>query len=236
MPIKTEELLKSISHVQSMYINDKKSEEIFDALLFSLLKVTESEYGFIGEIRYNEEKVPYLKTFAITDISWNEETRNFYMENAPRGLEFFNLKTLFGEVILNKTLMIANDPKNHPKAAGIPEGHPPLNAFLGVPLFYGGEMIGMFGIANKPDGYSKKLVQSLEPLTNTIVQLINAHQKNLARIDNENELNRQKNRLEKVIEGTRLGFWDWNPQTTEVAFNERLADMQCQSRIKNSCN
>ncbi|MEZ4448379.1 MAG: ATP-binding protein [Nannocystaceae bacterium] len=32
-------------------------------------------------------------------------------------------------------------------------------------------------------------------------------------------------RLELVLAGTRLGLWDWNPQTDEVIFDERWADM-----------
>ncbi len=32
-------------------------------------------------------------------------------------------------------------------------------------------------------------------------------------------------RLELVLEGTRLGMWDWNPQTDEVVFDERWAEM-----------
>lgn len=39
------------------------------------------------------------------------------------------------------------------------------------------------------------------------------------------ELENNKNRLELVIEGTRLGTWDWNPQTNEVVFNERWGEM-----------
>ena len=35
----------------------------------------------------------------------------------------------------------------------------------------------------------------------------------------------QRERLELVIEGTRLGMWDWNPQTNEVAFNDIWAEM-----------
>lgn len=39
------------------------------------------------------------------------------------------------------------------------------------------------------------------------------------------ELENNKNRLELVIEGTRLGTWDWNPQTNEVVFNELWGEM-----------
>jgi GAF domain len=48
-------------------------------------------------------------------------------------------------------------------------GHPPLNAFLGVPLFDQGfsNMIGMIGIANKPGGYSKDDIDFIEPFVVT---------------------------------------------------------------------
>lgn len=35
----------------------------------------------------------------------------------------------------------------------------------------------------------------------------------------------QKERLELVLQGTGLGFWDWNPQTNEVTFDENWAKM-----------
>lgn len=35
----------------------------------------------------------------------------------------------------------------------------------------------------------------------------------------------EKRRLELVLEGTGLGFWDWNPQTNEVTFDEAWAEM-----------
>ncbi len=41
----------------------------------------------------------------------------------------------------------------------------------------------------------------------------------------EQQLEFHRKRLELVLEGTRLGMWDWNPQTNEVAFNERWAEM-----------
>ncbi|ACY17333.1 PAS domain-containing hybrid sensor histidine kinase/response regulator [Haliangium ochraceum] len=35
----------------------------------------------------------------------------------------------------------------------------------------------------------------------------------------------RRKRMELVLEGTRLGMWDWNPQTNEVIFDERWAAM-----------
>jgi PAS domain S-box-containing protein len=41
----------------------------------------------------------------------------------------------------------------------------------------------------------------------------------------ERELAEKSTRLELVLDGTRLGMWDWNPTTNEVTFNERWAEM-----------
>ena len=41
----------------------------------------------------------------------------------------------------------------------------------------------------------------------------------------ERDLEEKRKRLELVLEGTRLGMWDWNPQTNHVHFNERWATM-----------
>jgi PAS domain S-box-containing protein len=42
---------------------------------------------------------------------------------------------------------------------------------------------------------------------------------------NEHGEDFEQERLRLVIEGTRLGMWDWNPQTDEVVFNDLWAEM-----------
>lgn len=44
-------------------------------------------------------------------------------------------------------------------------------------------------------------------------------------IFDETEDIEQKERLSLVLEGTALGLWDWNPQTNDVVFDERWAQM-----------
>ncbi len=41
----------------------------------------------------------------------------------------------------------------------------------------------------------------------------------------KNELAETSERLELVLEGTRLGLWDWDPQTNDVFFDQRWAEM-----------
>jgi len=159
-------LLSSIHAALSKYISNTPPAEVFDHLLEVLLELTNSEYGFIGEVLYQNE-TPYLKTHAITNIAWNEETRQFYNDNAPNGLEFSNLKSLFGNVMVTGAPVFANSPQSDPRRGGLPQGHPALNAFLGLPFFKGDKMIGMVGIANRPNGYDEAFYNFLEPFLAT---------------------------------------------------------------------
>lgn len=46
-----------------------------------------------------------------------------------------------------------------------------------------------------------------------------------AQRDSESALYREQQRLSDIIEGTRIGTWEWNVQTGETAFNERWAEI-----------
>ena len=84
----------------------------YEIMLAGLLDVSESEYGFIGEVLHQEDGTPFLKAHALTNIAWNKETRIIYEESVNKGLAFYNLKTLFGQVILTGKPVISNNPLN----------------------------------------------------------------------------------------------------------------------------
>jgi len=171
------DLLDCIATVQRQFFQSERPNVVFGILLETLLELTESEYGFIGEIKYEKDTgVMYLQTHAITNIAWNQTTKKFYEDSKHDGLKFYNLNSLFGTVMTTREPLIANDPSTHPKRAGIPKGHPPLNHFLGIPFFKnGGEMNGMVGISNKPGGYHESDIDFLEPFTVTCSNLIQAY-------------------------------------------------------------
>jgi len=176
-PIAKADLLDCISKVQRQFFRSESAKVVFGGLLDSILELTESEYGFIGEIKHEEDTgAMYLQTHAITNIAWNQATQKFYEDNIQAGLRFSNLNTLFGTVMTTAEPLIANNPAKHPRRGGLPEGHPPLNHFLGVPFFKNGEeLVGMVGISNKPGGYSQKDIDFMEPLTVTCSNLISAY-------------------------------------------------------------
>lgn len=161
-----------IARAQLRFIREEDRRRAFGDLLDDVLALTTSEYGFIGEVLHGADGAPYLKTYAITDIAWDETSRAFYAAEAPQGMEFYALRTLFGAAMVTAEPVIANDPKHDPRRGGLPSGHPPLNAFLGLPIVHAGETVAMIGLANRPGGYDAPLVEFLQPLLITLGQLV----------------------------------------------------------------
>ena len=195
---KSNTMLNAISRAQMRFIQHPNLNELFDELLASLLRLTGSEYGFIGQVLREPDGAPYLKTYAITNIAWNEETRLFYEVNAPQGMEFHNRETLFGRVMTTGKPLISNDPQHDPRSGGLPKGHPALRAFLGVPFFHGGEMIGVIGIANRPGGYVESMVEELAPFLNTCASIIHGERVSVGRAVAESRLERTAAELRAI--------------------------------------
>jgi hypothetical protein len=89
-----------------------------------------SEYGFIGEVKFEPDGTMYLQTHAITNIAWSDETRAFYDDNIDSGLKFYNMNSLFGTVMTTKNVVISNNPKEDHRGCGIPSEFLGINAAL----------------------------------------------------------------------------------------------------------
>ncbi|MFT6503740.1 MAG: PAS domain S-box-containing protein [Crocinitomicaceae bacterium] len=184
---KSKIIITALAEIQDTFIEGESIKKSFEKMLTTLLEVTESEYGFIGEVLYQDKK-PYLKTKAITDISWDKATSDYYKEHFSEGLEFRNLKTLFGEVLVTGKPIISNDPANDPKKGGLPPGHPVMNCFMGLPFYYNKSLIGMVGVANKPTGYNDEDVKLLTPFLSTCSTLLMAYQNRIKKLSAEEEV------------------------------------------------
>ncbi len=204
-PIAEKDLLEAITTVLSHYICETNPQVLFNGLLEALLDITDSEYGFIGEVFYDERHQPYVKCYATTNIAWNADTRALYEENRQKGMVFSKLDSLYGSVLKTGQLVISNDPARDPRSGGLPRGHPPLNTFMGLPFYGGGQLLGMVGIANRQPGYDKALADALQPFLVTCGNLIQAYRNNRRHQDTERELNRYR-QLIRPDKGLDLGM------------------------------
>jgi len=196
------QLFEMISQFQSRYIGTRRADivGIFDELLEGILKLTSSEFGFIGEVLLDDAGEPYLRTYAVTNISWDQTSRELYSQTASSGIEFRNLDNLFGATIRSGDVVISDCPAQDPRSRGLPEGHPALACFLGVPVYCGKSLVGMVGLANRPDGYTRDLVRFLEPLTSTFGNIVAALRELKARRAVERALSESEARTRAILD------------------------------------
>ena len=184
--VRANDLLSAVRELLTGHLVQNGRKATFARLLQLLLEYTDSNYGFVAEVLHDPAGQPYLKTQAITNIAWNDEMRAFFDQHHAQGLEFRNLQTLFGAALTTGETVISNSPATDPRRGGLPPGHPPMNAFLGVPIRHGGEIVGMVGVANRPDGYDPAIVELLEPLFSAYATII--HDVRMADLREETQL------------------------------------------------
>ncbi|MCJ8169013.1 PAS domain S-box protein [Atopomonas sediminilitoris] len=209
-----------ITRVQSRFIREQDADELFGGLLTDILTITASEYGFIGEIKHRDDGSPYLRTYALSNIAWDQATRDFYDANAPQGLEFSNLKTLFGHTIATGEVVISNEPAADPRSGGLPPGHPALNAYLGLPLKCGDMLVGMVGLANRSSGYDEPLVIFLTPLVTTVAHVVEGFRAARLRDQFQAQLAQSEAFNRSVLNTVVDGIVTINPQGMIESFNQ----------------
>ena len=230
-------LLESISNIQNDFIKRGISYGWCKDTLENLLYLSESEFGFICEFLKKEDGTPYIKSHGITNIAWNEQTRQFYEENKERGLEFFNFESLWGKAITTGEPVIANDPDNDNRRGGYPKehGHPILESFLALPIKGSdGEVLGVMGVANRQKGYDDNIVNFLSPFVTNYGVLIEKsrsdQQRKMLEIEREkliSDLKQSTEALQKskaLLDATgrmaRVGGWELDANTHEVTWTD----------------
>jgi len=116
---------------------------VLDTALRHCLDLTDSQFGFIG---LNTSHNKLLDLVAIRGFN---AAKDFY-DNA----HLIPLRpNVFARAVLENKPIRSADVMTDQYRVGQPAGHPPVHAFLGVPLRIREEPIGMIGVANRPGPY-----------------------------------------------------------------------------------
>ena len=140
-------LLAAINEVFQQALICQSDQDVARTCLGVAETLTESRFGFIGEIN----EAGRFDAIALSDPGWGE--CRMPKPNAVRLIHDMEIRGIWGAVLKSGQPVVANDAPSHPDAVGIPEGHPKLTSFLGVPLTHGDRTIGMIALANKDGGY-----------------------------------------------------------------------------------
>ena len=162
-------LLEGINRIFREALAARTEEELGRACLAVAEDVTQSAFSFMGEI--NHESCQFDEV-SISDRGWHHFAMDdpaFPKGAPPKGLK---LHGLYGRVLKDGSSLIANDPQAHPDRIGTPKGHPPLKAFLGVPLKRDGQAVGMIGLGNREGGFRPEDREAAEALAPVILQAL----------------------------------------------------------------
>ncbi|MBL3823598.1 MULTISPECIES: sensor domain-containing phosphodiesterase [unclassified Marinobacter] len=201
--VKVSHLSRAIHRAQNVFLTSDNEHAAFELMLNDLLALTGSQFGFIGEVLQRNDDAPFLKIGAITNIAWSPETQALYQEVERRGMIFDRLDNILGLPMTTGEVIVSDSVASDSRAKGLPEGHPPITAYIGIPVFSGDRQIGLIGLANRLGGYTARLAEELEPLMQTVGNLIERkrlyqekreHQKHLEQAANYDALTGLPNR------------------------------------------
>lgn len=157
-------VLDGINAIFRATITNRDEYEFGKTCLAVCEELTGSEFSFIGEIN----EIDRFDSIAVSERGWKackmvkNQGNKSVNDNIIRGIR--------SRAIEEKKILIFNDPTNSPYWSGLPDDHYQINSFLGAPLIYLDEVIGLVALANKEKGYSQKDIELMELITNAITE------------------------------------------------------------------
>ncbi|HUH65365.1 MAG TPA: PAS domain-containing protein [Syntrophales bacterium] len=158
---------RAMSRIFQEVIVSNTEEELGERCLAIAEALTGSKIGFIGEIGRDG----YLHDIAISNPGW-EACAMYDKTGHRRPPGDCKVHGIYGRVLTDGKSLIVNEPSKHADSIGLPEGHPPLTAFLGVPFIQNGKTVGMVALGNREGGYTAEQQRTIEVLTPAIFQVL----------------------------------------------------------------
>jgi signal transduction histidine kinase len=135
---------------------------VMDRALDYCLELTASAFGFVGLMQGSDQMdVAAVKGFAPSDGTFHDRFRTIPVR-----------PSVFGVVVLTGRSHLSNDVAHDSLHVGTPRGHPPVRTFLGVPLLFASEVLGMLGVANREGGYDRQQERLLSVFGNQVAVAI----------------------------------------------------------------
>ena len=160
-------ILDAMNRIFQKVITCDSEEGLGELCLDVLQELTQSKIGFIGEMGPDG----LFHDIAISNPGW-EACLMYDKAGHRRTPGDFKIHGIYGSVLKDGKSIIANDPPSHPESIGIPEGHPPLASFLGVPLILRGRTVGMVAVGNRKGGYTEDQRHALEAIAPAILEAL----------------------------------------------------------------
>lgn len=168
-----QQLEKIINNAQSTFITDNNIKLTLQNLLNETLIACNSELGFIGQVEKDSDDTPFMRALVFgSTLKEKTAIDKFRATHLPENGEYRNLDNLFGLVMQSEKPVISVNISRDMRAGTMPDGHPKIHNFMGIPIFNGRDQIAILGLANCAQGYQQEDTIKLEPILKTIAQFV----------------------------------------------------------------
>ena len=171
---------KALAHLSNVLNKPYYSfEEISDLVLAHAQRLTGSKFGYCG---YIDEQTGYLVSPTLTKQVWKQ------CQIQGKDIVFKKFTGLWGWVLNERESVLVNSPGDDPRATGTPEGHIPIDRFVGAPSLVGDEVVGMVAIANPDGDYTERDLWLVERLAEVYALAIQANRSQRMLTANQKQL------------------------------------------------
>jgi len=143
-------------------------------LLSGLMQLCSSQFGFIGRLLSNANSDACLEMLAIEDKAWDDATNKNYQQQLTQGLQLLRLHSLYGDVIVYGNEVVDNNCIHDNRGCGFTEDVIIAHKLLGIPIYFGKKLLGVVGLANKPEGYDASSLEFMRPFVETCGYLLSS--------------------------------------------------------------
>ncbi|MDX1634854.1 MAG: PAS domain-containing protein [Marinobacter sp.] len=180
----------------------------------------ESRFDRLTRIARQALGVPIAMVSLVdSERQWFKSCSGLEATETGRDVSFCAHAILQDEIFVIQDALCNPDFSDNPLVTGPPY----IRAYAGAPLrSTGGYRVGSLCVIDQqPRRFSEADLQLLRELADCVEAELNH-----AEIQTLNaQLKRSETRARAVLEGTRIGTWEWNIQTGETVFNERWAEI-----------
>ncbi|WP_319558129.1 response regulator [Thiomicrorhabdus sp.] len=162
--------------IETFMAHPENQQEVWKHLLNALLDISESRYGFIGEVIYSDDNQRCLKIRAAYCQDAQSEPQSFRTESARNSDILCQSDSFIDELFQNQKGIIINDVQT-PIEQNSPYKTTEIKRYMGVPIYQGKNLVGAYLIANRQSDYLPKMIDFLEPFQATCsVLMASIHQ------------------------------------------------------------
>jgi PAS domain S-box-containing protein len=179
-------------------------EQILDFVLEASLKVTQSEYCWVGLMDEAES--------VLTIHRWSKKVMKQCAITDKPMLYPISGAGLWGECLRQRKAVLVNDYQApHPSKKGLPAGHVPIRRILAVPVLDGGRIVAVAAVANKGKDYTENDIRAFTSMVNKMWELLRRRQA-------EEALREAEQRFRLMAETIQDVFWIATPGIGNIVY------------------